>query len=159
LAGTLSVKVTGLDKAIRDIHRRFDPKEADRKVTEALAAAAKSIAVPAIANEAPDGAKNDSPWRRGLPTKRPGPMRSKVGVKKLRRRTKYEYGAVYVGIRVSYSGAVIRGTKPHFIPYKRGGKVGYMHPGAHPNDIIGRAIDKGTEKALVQAAVQAIMRV
>jgi hypothetical protein len=151
--------VKGLDKVIKDIARRYDPKEAGRRVTQALYEAAKAVAVPAIQSQVQStthGAEGEpSPWRRGRQVKNPGPMAKRVRVKKLKPRIN-EYGAVHIGINTSTSSAVIRGTKEHDIKTSTGQT--YHHPGAKSNNLLGNAMKGGTEKAMVDMAAQLITR-
>ena len=159
----MTVELKGLSKAIKDIEKRYGEKQASTRVTNALASAARSVAVPAIAasvDASTNGARNRSPWRRGVAVKKPGPMRNKVRVKRLRARPNKEYGAVYTYFLTSYAVAVIRGTKEHDIPNYLGQGNTVTHPGIkYGNDIIGRAMSKSTEAAMVADAARKIVRI
>ena len=156
----MTVELKGLNKAIKDIEKRYGEKQASTRVTNALASAARSVAVPAIAAQAPDGARNRSPWRRGVAVKKPGPMRNKVRVKRLRARPNQEYGAVYTYFLTSYAVAVIRGTKEHDIPNYLGQGNTVTHPGIkYGNDIFGRAMSQATQQSMVSDAAHKIVRI
>lgn len=153
------VEIRGLQEALNAMGVFTDPAVFNKMVTAELAAAAKEVIVPAIQGEAKSASKY-SPSRsrtRGKQGRR-GPLAKTVTVKNNKRkyrRNSTEVAAVNVGPRAWYRHFVVQGTRRHSLA--KGAKLrtgkfqdrGRIHPGAKPNDFVGRAV-KGKDAALTR---------
>lgn len=145
---SLKVEVKGVDKVIRDIEAKYGRRGLATRGSKVLVASANAVLVPAMAQQAPVG--TNSPWSRpGARRRNPGPMRQRAYARPIRPRAP-EVAAAFAGFRAEHAVMVMRGTKPHDIPNHMGGDGVWRHPGARPNDVIGRAVTRGTEKRLVR---------
>lgn len=138
-----AITIRNVDGLLRQLDQKYGRRAMERKSSEALAAAGKAVVIPIIASETPDGAQRTDyppPWRRGRAVPRPGPMKKRIHLKRLKPRG--DVAGIHISHRVTYGAAVIRGSIPHDEPGNRlydRARTGNIHPGARANDIMGRA--------------------
>lgn len=176
MAVRLDVEITGIAQVLEELgYYRGD--QLSEAAAKGISRGLQRAAVPALKAAAPVGGPHD-PWTR-LPSgskKKGGPLNRKISVRKVRKRPG-EMAALKVGPNTWYDSWPITGTKPHVITARdfthgratsrqvrqmnRGRALLFngifaervMHPGAKPNNWVGRVAQNSTVQGAIKAAI------